>query len=163
MRKQKFIIRRSKEGTVFEIVFIVLAIVAWAFIIHLFNIAPDMIPTHLGFAGNPDTYGDKHHMLFPCIISTVMGICCVAGAYFPHTVNIPGIKIVNISQAELVVRMMRVFALIMMVLTVGIALDAYYGNFLFTLATLLALIATSIIFIVLIWRQRERGTTHERK
>ncbi len=154
MKKQKFEVRRTKEGTFFEIAFLVLAIAVWVVIIQMMNHAPDTIPTHFGFSGAPDSYGDKHHLLFPCIMCTVIGFCCLMGAYFPHTVNIPWTKINNVRQATLAVRMMRITALLMLLLPVGITFDSIRGHILFSLLAIVALVIVCLIFSILIYKAK---------
>ena len=111
MKKQKFEVKRTTEGTVFEVAFLLLAVVTWVIVVMLVNDAPDTIPTHFGLSGTPNSYGSKYELYFPCILTTVMGACCLAGAYFPHTVNIPGVPISNNRQAALAVRLLRVMGL----------------------------------------------------
>ena len=99
MKKQKFKAERSTEGTVFELAFLSLAIVVWVAILLFYNQAPDIIPTHFGPSGAPDAYGSKAHIFFPCILITVVAAFMMAGSYFPHSVNLPGIYLVNERQA----------------------------------------------------------------
>ena len=154
MNKQKFKIGRSKEGTLFELTFIVVAILVWVAIIVMLNRLPDIVPTHFGPSGAPDAYGGKHQMLFPCILVSVMGACFLAGAYFPHTLNLPGIKMTNLRQALLGVRMMRVMALLMLGLAAAIALDTVQGHIFYVLLAIVALLVVAVVFTVLIYKAR---------
>ena len=95
MKKQRFKVERSTEGNIFELAFVLLTIVVWGAIVMLYNQAPDIIPTHFGPSGAPDAFGPKTRMFFPCIIVTVVAVCMMAGAYFPHSVNLPGVYLVN--------------------------------------------------------------------
>ena len=154
MKKQKFEVKRTAEGTAFEIAFIVLAIMTWVYVILMLNKAPEIVPTHFGPSGSPDAYGSKWNMLFPGILTTVVGFCCLAGAYFPHTVNIPGVKIANVGQANLAVRLMRIMALLMLALTAAITADTLRGHILFTLLAVAAIVIVSVVFSILIYKAR---------
>ena len=101
MKKQRFKVVRSTEGNIFELAFVLLTIVVWGVIVMLYHQAPDIIPTHFGPSGAPDAFGPKTRMFFPCIIVTVVAVCMMAGAYFPHSVNLPGVYLVNERQAAL--------------------------------------------------------------
>ena len=154
MKRPRFEVRRTTEGTVFEVAFVLLTIIVWVLVIMMLNAAPDTVPTHFGPSGAPDSYGEKHEMLFPCIITWVVGFCCLAGAYFPHTVNIPFVEIANTTQAALASRMMRVMALLMVTMTATHAFDALRGRFLFTAVILIALLVVCIVFGILIAKRK---------
>ena len=119
-QKQKFRIARSTEGTIFEIAFVILAVIVWAVIIVMMRHAPETVPTHFDVTGTPDAYGSKTAFLLPTILISVGGVCMLAGAYFPHTVNLP-VSIDNIRQALLATRMLRVMALVFLLLTLCVA------------------------------------------
>ena len=87
-------------------------------------------------------------------ITWVVGFCCLAGAYFPHTVNIPFVEIANTTQAALASRMMRVMALLMVTMTATHAFDALRGRFLFTAVILIALLVVCIVFGILIAKRK---------
>jgi len=154
-QKQKFSITRTLEGTVFEIAFLVLAIVVWAVIIVMMRHAPDIIATHFNAAGNPDSYGNKLNILFPLIITTVAGACSLLGAYFPHTVNLP-VKIGNMRQALLVTRMMRILSIAFLLLTLAIAYSSLHGNpsAVPAIASVVIIIGIVAIFTFLVYRSR---------
>jgi len=154
MKKQKFEVRRTKEGYVFEIAFVIIAILTWVYVIMMLNDAPNIVPTHFGPSGTPDAYGSKWDMLFPCVLTTVVGVCCLAGAYFPHTVNIPGVDIVNAEQAAMAVRLMRVMALLMLFLTIAIIADTMRGHILFVLLPVTALLIACLVFGILIYKKK---------
>ena len=56
-KKQKIKVNRTKEGTVFEIAFAMLAVIVWALIILMLSKAPDVIATHFDGRGHPNGYG----------------------------------------------------------------------------------------------------------
>lgn len=152
MKKQKFKVERSTEGTIFELTFLLLAIVVWVAILIFYNHAPDTIPTHFGPSGAPDAYGSKAHIFFPCILLTVIAACMMAGAYFPHTVNLPGVCLVNERQAVLCTRLMRVSGIMCLLLAGAIALDMLRGHILFILIMIAVMVLTSLAFVYLIYK-----------
>ena len=154
MKKQEFEVRRTPEGTAFEIAFVVLAILVWVYVILAYNQAPDTIPTHFGSTGAPDAFGDKSKLFFPCIMMTVVGVCMMAGAYFPHTINLPGINMVNARQAALGVRMMRILGLLMMGLTAAIAHDTLNGHVFMLLIALIVMVLVCVIFTFLMYKAK---------
>ena len=154
MISQKIRVYRSTEGTIFEVVFLVLAVLLWACIIWLISRAPDTVPTHFGFDGKPDAYGSPMKILFPCILITVVGACFMAGAYFPHTVNLP-VKVSTPRQYALVVRMMRILGLLMLPLTLCIAFPALHSahpSAIPTLAAVAVILVVCVVFTYLIYR-----------
>ena len=84
MKKEKIKVHRTTEGTIFEVAFLVLAVVVWVLIIMMMKNAPDVVATHFDASGRPNGYGSPWGLLFPCIITTVVGACLLAAAYFPR-------------------------------------------------------------------------------
>lgn len=117
--KVKIKVHRTTEGTISEVAFLILAIIVWAIIIWQVSKAPNVIATHFDLNGHPNGYGSPWGLLFPCIITTVVGACMLAGAYFPHTINVP-VEVKTPRQYELLIRMTRITALIMLLLTLAI-------------------------------------------
>jgi len=158
--KLKVKVGRTLEGTIFEIVFLVLAVLLWAFIVLLLKHAPSSVPMHYDLHGNVDGWGSPMNAVFPCLLTTVVGICLLLCAYFPHTVNIP-VEVKTPRQVALVVRMVRIMALEMLLLTFCMAfsmLGSAMGLSLSPLPMILVpvgiLIATGIVFIVLIYKAK---------
>lgn len=152
MKNQKFSLGRTLEGTVFEIAFVVLAILVWVYVTLQLNAAPDTIPTHFGLSGTPDAYGSKWGMLVPCIMMTVFGVSSLLGAYFPHTLNLPGVTIANMRQALLGARMMRILALLFLLLTAAIVAGSLKGSVLYILVPIGVILLVGIVFTILIYR-----------
>ena len=152
MKKQRFKVVRSTEGNIFELAFVLLTIVVWVAIVMLYHQAPDIIPTHFGPSGAPDAFGPKTRMFFPCIIVTVVAVCMMAGAYFPHSVNLPGVYLVNERQAALSTRLMRVLGILFVLLTGAVALDMMRGHVLFVLIMIAILVLVCPVFIYLIYK-----------
>ena len=118
-KRPKIKVYRTTEGTIFELAFLVLAVIVWVLVILLLKNAPDVIATHFDGNGRPNGYGSPWGLLVPCIITTVVGGGLLLGAYFPHTLNMP----VNVStprQYELLIRMTRIAALLFLLLTLAI-------------------------------------------
>ena len=78
----------------------------------------------------------------------------MAGAYFPHTVNLP-VKVSTPRQYALVVRMMRILGLLMLALTLSIAFPALHSAHPSALPTIVAvavILAVCALFTFLIYR-----------
>ena len=112
-------VHRTLEGTVFEIVFAIVAIVIWGIIIWLVHRAPDIVPTHFDASGNPNAYGSPVGITIPCIILTIAAISLIVLAYFPRHINMP-VNITNIRQVEMTIRSTRVAAITLLVLCLAI-------------------------------------------
>ena len=117
--KLKVKVHRTTEGTIFEVAFLVLAVIVWTLIIWQVSKAPNVIATHFDMNGHPNGYGSPWGLMFPCIMTTVVGACLLAAAYFPHTINVP-VEVKTPRQYELLIRMTRIIALIMLLLTLAI-------------------------------------------
>lgn len=117
--KLKVKVHRTTEGTIFEVAFLVLAVIVWAIIIWQVSKAPNVIATHFDMNGHPNGYGSPWGLMFPSIIMTVTGACLLAAAYFPHTINIP-VEVKTPRQYELLIRMVRIAAIIMLLMTLAI-------------------------------------------
>ena len=117
--KLKVKVHRTTEGTIFEVAFLVLAVIVWAIIIWQVSKAPNVIATRFDMNGHPNGYGLPWGLMFPCIMTTVVGACLLAAAYFPHTINVP-VEVKTPRQYELLIRMTRIIALIMLLLTLAI-------------------------------------------
>ena len=119
MEKKKIKVNRTKEGTVFEIAFVMLAVVVWALIIWMIIKAPDVIATHFDGRGHPNGYGSPWGLVIPCVITTVVGVGLLVVAYHPHLINMP-VEMKTPWQYELGIRSTRVAALTLLLLTLSI-------------------------------------------
>ena len=154
--KQKITVHRTTEGTIFELAFIVLAIVVWTLVILMLKNAPNVIATHFDASGRPNGYGSPWGLLFPCIITTVIGVGMLAGAYFPNTINVP-VEVTTPRQYELLIRMTRIMALLFLLLTLAIPatlLTSIGPSPWFILGTVGLIMLEIIVFCVLIHRAR---------
>ena len=92
---KKIKVHRTTEATVFEIVFVLIALIVWGVIIWLVHRAPDIVPTHFDASGKPNAYGSPAGITIPCALLTIGAIVCMVCAYFPRHINMP-FKIRNI-------------------------------------------------------------------
>ena len=115
----KIEVHRTTEGTIFEVAFAILAVTVWALIIWMLSKAPDVIATHFDGNGRPNGYGSPWGLLVPSIIMTVAGVGLLVCAYYPHLINMP-VEIKTTRQFELAIRMTRITALIMLLVTLAI-------------------------------------------
>ena len=113
-------VHRTVEGTVFEAVFIVVAIIVWGLIIWMIHQAPDIVPTHFYGSGKPNAYVSPAGVTIPCIILTIAAIGCMVVAYFPRLIN-STVKITNIRQVELNIRSIRVAGITLLVMVLAVA------------------------------------------
>lgn len=118
-KKQKIKVNRTKEGTIFEIAFLVLAVLVWVLVILMLKSAPSVIATHFDGNGHPNGYGSPWGLLVPCLITTVIGAGLLVQAYYPHLINMP-VEMKNVRQYELAIRSTRIMALMMLLLTLAI-------------------------------------------
>ena len=117
---KKVQVHRTTEGTVFEVAFVILAIIVWGLIIWMIHRAPDIVPTHLYASGKPNAYGSPTGIIIPCIVLTIGAVVCMAIAYFPRHINMP-FKITNIRQVELAIRFSRVMGITFLLIPLSVA------------------------------------------
>ena len=147
---------RTLEGTIFEIVFVVLAIALWCYIAWLIGHAPSVIPTHFDAAGRADDWGSPVSTVFPCLMITVCGACMLLAAYFPGSISLP-VKVENPMQIALAMRMARIVSLVMLLITLAIALSmltSFGAKGWIIGGPMGILIAVVIVFTILIYRAR---------
>ena len=112
-------VHRTTEATVFEVAFVILAIIVWGIIIWMIHRAPDIVPTHFDASGKPNAYGSPSGIIIPCIILTAGAILCMGIAYFPRHINMP-FKITNIRQVELTIRFTRVMGITLLLMPLAV-------------------------------------------
>lgn len=117
--KNKIEVHRTKEGTIFELVFLALAIILWGYVFWLVNHLPDQIPTHFDALGKADKYGSPTALIYPVLITSVVGLCVMAGAYFPSTWNMP-FKLKTPNQWAHAIRLMRITSILVLLLGAAI-------------------------------------------
>ena len=117
---KKVQVHRTTEGTVFEVAFVILAIIVWGLITWMIHRAPDIVPTHFDAFGKPNAYGSPSGIIIPCIVLTIGAVVCMATAYFPRYINMP-FKITNIRQVELAIRFSRVMGITFLLIPLSVA------------------------------------------
>jgi hypothetical protein len=117
---KKIKVHRTTEGTVFEILFVLMAFIVWGLIIWLVHQAPDIVPTHFDASGKPNAYGSPVGITIPCALLTIGAIVCMVCAYFPQHINMP-FKVRNIRQVELAIRYLRVTGITFLLIPLAIA------------------------------------------
>ena len=117
---KKIKVHRTTEATVFEIAFVIIAIIVWGIIIWMIHRAPDIVPTHFDASGKANAYGSPAGVAIPCIILTIGAVVCMAIAYFPRHINMP-FKITNVRQVELAIRFSRVMGITFLLIPLSVA------------------------------------------
>jgi hypothetical protein len=153
---QKVKVCRTKEATVFEIVFVLIAIIVWALIILMVYRAPDIVPTHFDASGKPNAYGSPEGVTIPCALLTIGAIICMVCAYFPRHINMP-FKITNIRQVELAIRMLRVMGVTFLLIPLAVAytmLGMSSPTAVPIIAVIVLLFIEIILFTILIYKAK---------
>lgn len=117
--KEEIKVYRTKEGTIFEVIFLILAIVVWGLIIWFVKQAPDIVPTHFDASGTPNAWGSAVRISIPCAIITIVGISMMILCYFPKCFNLAE-KHKTPRNYALSIRMLRIFGLFMLLLALVI-------------------------------------------
>ena len=120
MEKNNIKVYRTTEGTIFEVAFLILAIIVWGLIIWFIKQAPDIVPTHFDASGNPNAWGSPTGIIFPCSIMTISGAAMLILCYFPKTFSLSG-KHATPRNYALTIRMLRIMSLLMLLMTLAIA------------------------------------------
>lgn len=154
MEKQLFKVGRTPEGNAFELAFVVSAILVCVYVVLVYLQAPETVATHFGPSGMPDAYGHKSKMLIPCVVTFIVAVCMMVGAYFPHHINLPGIVTPNVRQVSLSIRMVRVLDILMLTLTAAVAHDTQRGHILMVFVVLAAMLMVCVVFICLIYKAK---------
>lgn len=155
-KKQKIKVNRTKEGTLFEIAFVILAVIVWGIIIWMIHRAPGIVPTHFDASGKPNAYGSPVGVAIPCVILTIAGIGLMVLAYFPHLINMP-VKITNIRQVEWSIRSTRVAAITILLMALAVAytmLGMSPSSPIPILAAVGLLLLEGIVFSILIFKAK---------
>ena len=145
-------VHRTTEGTIFEIAFVVIAIVVWGLIIWMIHQAPDIVATHFDASGKPNAYGPPASIAIPCVIITLVAIGLMTTAYFPRLINMPT-KLTNIRQVKLAIRGVRIAAIILLIMclaTTYTLLGMESPNATPIMAMVVLLIIETIIFSIVI-------------
>ena len=153
---QKVKVYRTKEATIFEVVFAIVAIVVWGIIIWLVHRAPDIVPTHFDASGKPNDYGSPEGVTIPCVLLMIGAIICMVCAYFPRHINMP-FKITNIRQVELAIRMLRMMGVTFLLIPLAVAytmLGMSSPTAVPIIAVIVLLFIEIILFTILIYKAK---------
>ena len=154
--KLKIEVHRTAEGTVFEVTFVILAVIVWALIIWMLCKAPDVVATHFDGRGRPNGYGSPWGLVIPCIITTVVGAGLLVVAYHPHLINMP-VEMKTLRQYELGIRSTRVAALMGLLLTLSIPCSMLLFESpspLPVLAAIVLMLVVAVYYSIRIYRAR---------
>jgi hypothetical protein len=152
---KKIKVHRTTEATIFEAVFVVVALIAWGLIIWMVHRAPDIVPTHFDASGKPNAYGSPTGVIIPCIILTIGAVVCMVCAYFPQRINMP-FKIRNIRQVELAIRLIRVIGVTFLLIPLALAytmLGMSSPSAVPILAVIALILVETIVFSIVIYRR----------
>ena len=153
---KKVQVHRTSEGTVFEVAFVILAIIVWGLIIWMIHRAPDIVPTHFDASGKPNAYGSPAGLLIPCIILTIVAVVCMVCAYFPRHINMP-FEIRNIRQVELTIRQLRVTGVTFLLIPLAVAYTSLGMSAPTAVPIMIAIgliFVETIIFAILIYKAK---------
>lgn len=124
---KKIKVHRTTEGTIFEIVAALLLVVLWVLTVVLWQKSDPVVATHFDLSGTPDGFGSRNHMFVTAVAGTLSTVLLLVSAYFPRHINLP-VGISNIRQAAIAVRMVRVLAVTVALLFIGIPLSMAFGK-----------------------------------
>ncbi len=149
---------RTMEGNIFELVTVTLIIVMWVIALVVWNRSPESVPTHFSIDGTPDAYGSRSALLIIPVVGTLVSLLLLVGAYFPtRFVRLP-VEVRTPGQCLLVVRMVRIMAVIAVPLFISIILMTTWPEskvpFGCMVGWLVLLIAVSVYYTVKIYQRR---------
>ena len=146
---------RTTEGTLFEIVFAIVAIIVWGIVAWMLYRAPSIVATHFDASGHPNAYGSPlPPVLLAGIITTVVGIAMMVTAYYPRWINMP-VEITNIRQVKLLVRFVRVVGITTLIIPLIITyMMLVHQSPLPVFLFIAVLFAEIIVFCILIHKAR---------
>ena len=128
-------VNRTKEGTVFECVAVVIILIMWALIAYNFKGLPNQIPTHFDLTGNADDFGSKHTLWILGIVGTLTTAILLVSAYHPRFINLP-VKVTKPVHIVMVIRMLRIICIIIALLFVDIVM---------------MIVCNSYVYIIIMW------------
>lgn len=152
-------VNRTKEGTIFEIITVVVLIVLWVLTVLLYRHAPEQVPVHYGYHMNPDTMGSRSSLIVMAVFGTFCSVMMLISAYYPDkAVNLP-YTITQPEQYVYIVRMVRLLAVEVALLFLGIVImmgtsGLGYFPMAFFFLMLFLVIVTTIVYSVKAYQQR---------
>ncbi len=160
MSNIKFQIVHTTKDIIFDSVFLVLTLTIWGIIIWLIMLAPDIVPTHFGPSGKPDSYGPPTFILIPSGIITVCALLCAFGCYLPFgSINLPFYEGTgNERQKKLAVLLSRIIGIFLLgvmlyIAVYTLAIDTH-DSILPIYIILGLMFAVSLVLIILMYRAK---------
>ena len=153
---KKIKVHRTTEATIFEIVFVLMALIVWGLIIWMVHRAPDIVPTHFDASGEPNAYGSPVGITIPCALLTIGAIVCMVCAYFPRHINMP-FKIRNIRQVEQAIRLIRVTGVTFLLTPLAVAytmLGMSSPSVIPILAAIGIILVETVLFSIIIYKSK---------
>ena len=153
---KKIKVHRTTEATVFEIVFVLIALIVWGLIIWMVHRAPDIVPTHFDASGKPNAYGSPVGITIPCALLTIGAIVCMVCAYFPRHINMP-FEIKNIRQVEQAIRLIRVTSVTFLLIPLAVAytmLGMSSPSVIPILASIGLILVETVLFSIIIYKSK---------
>ncbi len=153
---EKIKVHRTTEATVFEIVFVLIALIVWGLIIWMVHRAPDIVPTHFDASGKPNAYGSPVGITIPCALLTIGAIVCMVCAYFPRHINMP-FEIKNIRQVEQAIRLIRVTGVTFLLTPLAVAytmLGMSSPSVIPILAAIGIILVETVLFSIIIYKSK---------
>ena len=153
---KKIKVHRTTEATVFEIVFVLTALIVWGLIIWMVHRAPDIVPTHFDASGKPTAYGSPVGITIPCALLTIGAIVCMVCAYFPRHINMP-FEIKNIRQVEQAIRLIRVTGVTFLLTPLAVAytmLGMSSPSVIPILAAIGLILVETVLFSIIIYKSK---------
>ncbi|MBR2205226.1 MAG: DUF1648 domain-containing protein [Prevotella sp.] len=153
---EKIKVHRTTEATVFEIVFVLMALIVWGLIIWLVHRAPNSVPTHFDASGKPNAYGSPVGITIPCALLTIGAIVCMVCAYFPRHINMP-FEIKNIRQVEQAIRLIRVTGVTFLLTPLAVAytmLGMSSPSVIPILAAIGLILVETVLFSIIIYKSK---------
>ena len=153
---KKIKVHRTTEATIFEIVFVLMALIVWGLIIWMVHRAPDIVPTHFDASGKPNAYGSPAGITIPCALLTIGAIVCMVCAYFPRHINMP-FEIKNIRQVEQAIRLIRVTGVTFLLTPLAVAytmLGISSPSVIPILAAIGLILVETVLFSIIIYKSK---------
>jgi len=84
-----FSLGRSPALVAVDLAGAIAILLAVLLIVQFWAVLPDRIPTHFGFSGQPDAWGDKVTIWILPAVAAIMFVVLTAVSRYPHTFNYP--------------------------------------------------------------------------
>lgn len=89
MKRPTLKIEVSQKYKIIEILTVVILAVVTIYSLLNYKLLPQIVPTHFGFDGSPNSFGDKKIFLSLILISVILVCSTLTLSRFPHIFNYP--------------------------------------------------------------------------